>query len=421
MKAIILAAGKGTRLQPLTLEIPKAMVQVHGKSLLEHNMEKLLPYIDEFIIVVKYKAEIIKDYFWDEFKWIKITYYTQWDKAGTGWALAGLNVSWECFIIASDTIYRQSDVDMIANTSWYAALAKKVDHPEKYWIFKINEKNTILEVIEKPQEYIWNLASLFYFKVNADLIKYCENLEISSRWEYELTDALNIFVKKYSVQALKIQHGFIDITSMEDLQKANALSKPKLWETQYIENIWDYELHLWIPSTGIQEIVDYSLDESDLALRAGTSDWKKRFISVDNLTSWYEDDNRYPFTLLSKNGIIAGLWWGRPAQAPNISEVLDQENYNILQENTDNTHTSGIRIYPFARGQRLARSFLESCTRYYDTLFSDVHMCIDIDAENTPSIKSFEKLWFQQIWYGKNVNNSPDSGRLRFVYMRISQ
>jgi len=63
MKAIILAAGKGTRLEPLTLETPKAMVEVYGKPLLAHNMDKLLPYVDEFIIVVKYKQEIIRTYF----------------------------------------------------------------------------------------------------------------------------------------------------------------------------------------------------------------------------------------------------------------------------------------------------------------------------------------------------------------------
>ena len=63
MKAIILAAGEGTRLRPLTLETPKAMVEIFGKPLLAHNMDKLLNYVDEFILVVKYKQEKVRQYF----------------------------------------------------------------------------------------------------------------------------------------------------------------------------------------------------------------------------------------------------------------------------------------------------------------------------------------------------------------------
>jgi len=63
MKAIILAAGEGTRLRPLTHDIPKAMVLLGGKPLMEYNMERLIPYVSEFIIVVQYKKEAIIKYF----------------------------------------------------------------------------------------------------------------------------------------------------------------------------------------------------------------------------------------------------------------------------------------------------------------------------------------------------------------------
>jgi UDP-N-acetylglucosamine diphosphorylase / glucose-1-phosphate thymidylyltransferase / UDP-N-acetylgalactosamine diphosphorylase / glucosamine-1-phosphate N-acetyltransferase / galactosamine-1-phosphate N-acetyltransferase len=68
MKAIILAAGEGTRLRPLTLETPKAMVEIFGKPLLAHNMDKLLPYVNEFILVVKYKQEKVQKYFGESYK-----------------------------------------------------------------------------------------------------------------------------------------------------------------------------------------------------------------------------------------------------------------------------------------------------------------------------------------------------------------
>jgi NDP-sugar pyrophosphorylase family protein len=63
MKAIILAAGRGTRLQPLTDSIPKPMIQICGKPILEYLVESLYLEVSEIILIVKYKEEIIKDYF----------------------------------------------------------------------------------------------------------------------------------------------------------------------------------------------------------------------------------------------------------------------------------------------------------------------------------------------------------------------
>jgi len=72
---------------------------------------------------------------------------------------------------------------------------------------------------------------------------------------------------------------------------------------------------------------------------------------VENLTKWYEDTDRYPFTLLDKEKDVVGLWWGRPAKLPHISEILNQKVYQAMLENENNIHTSGVRIYPSARGK----------------------------------------------------------------------
>ncbi len=420
MKAIILAAGKWTRLQPLTLEIPKAMVQVFWKSLLQYNMERLLPYVNEFIIVVKYKKEVIKNHFWNQFKWIPVRYHEQWEESGTWAAVKWIQMAGDIVIAYADAIFSQKDIDSVMQETWYSVLAKKVENPEKYGIFRLDEAWYIEEVIEKPQSYIWNLANFWFFKVNDSLLGYVEQVKASPRWEIEITDAINKFVENNKMKPIILQEDFIDITSVEDLQKANILTKPELWETKYLENIWEYQLHLGIPETGIQEIVNYSLDETDTALREWTSDWKKRFISVENLNSWYDDEDRYPFTLLSNEWVVAGLWWGRPAKIPNITELINKQLYETLLKNERKTHTSAIRIYPFARWDRLASPFMAACSRYYDHLFQEVYMCVDIDEQNIASQRAFEKIWFEKVWYWKNINNSPESWKQRFVYMRIS-
>ncbi len=421
MKAIILAAGKWTRLMPITENIPKAMVRVHGKPLIEYNMERLLPYVEEFIIVVKYKKEAIIKYFWNSYKWTKITYHEQWEEKGTGAAIDWINLKWEVVIVYADAIISEEDISSIMNESHHAVFVKEVPNPEKYGIFEANEEDFAIQVVEKPQKYIGNLANFWCFKINDSIFKYIENIELSPRWELEITDAINLFVKDHKLKLIHLKHDIIDITTPEDFKRVNTLEKPKLWDTRHLKNIWEFELHLGIPENGIQEIIDYSLDETDIALRKWTSDWKKRFISIENLSSWYQDDNRYPFTLLWENKKVVWIWWWRPAKMPNIREILDKKVYEVLESNQQSTHTSWVRIYPIARWEGLAKPFIEACTGYYDGLFANIHMCIDIDEENIASQKAFEKSWFQKVWYGKNVNNSPESGSKRFVYMKSPQ
>jgi bifunctional UDP-N-acetylglucosamine pyrophosphorylase/glucosamine-1-phosphate N-acetyltransferase len=66
-------------------------------------------------------------------------------------------------------------------------------------------------VVEKPEENIWNLASLWVYKFNSKIFEYIEQVEPSPRWEYEITDAINLFVKKYPFKALQIDGYFIDV------------------------------------------------------------------------------------------------------------------------------------------------------------------------------------------------------------------
>src|SRR5687768_16754502 len=86
MKAVILAAGKGTRMKELTNELPKPMLRVHGQPILEHILNGLKSAgIREFFIVTGWRAEVIEDYFGDGAKWdLQIRYGRQLVQDGTG-------------------------------------------------------------------------------------------------------------------------------------------------------------------------------------------------------------------------------------------------------------------------------------------------------------------------------------------------
>ena len=89
----------------------------------------------------------------------------------------------------------------------------------------------MLDIVEKPKEYFGNLASVLYFKVNSEVLRDARTIEISQRGEYELIMPIQKFARNHKLHIHKLQYPFIDITSVDDLEKANLnilnLEKPK--------------------------------------------------------------------------------------------------------------------------------------------------------------------------------------------------
>ena len=108
MQAIILAAGKGTRMGMLTKNIPKPMLKVAGKTLLEHKFDILPESIDEIIMVIGYLGEVIRDTYGNEYKGKKITYVLQDKMHGTGGAV------WLCRDLIADKFLVLNGDDMYA-------------------------------------------------------------------------------------------------------------------------------------------------------------------------------------------------------------------------------------------------------------------------------------------------------------------
>ena len=149
MKAIILAAWEGSRLRPLTNTIPKPMIKIFWKPIIEHNLEHIYKYVNEIIIVVKYKAEIIENYFWNNFKWVPVTYHLQNDEKWTWAAIKWIKSDFDVIILNWDSIFNKNDLKEILEYKWYWALVKQVPNPEIYGIFKVDNENNVREIIEK--------------------------------------------------------------------------------------------------------------------------------------------------------------------------------------------------------------------------------------------------------------------------------
>lgn len=253
MKAIILAAWKWSRLAPLTNTTPKPLIKIFGKPIIIHTIEIIYKFVDEIIVITKYKENLIKERLWNNFKWTKISYITQWEKKWTGGALNWIKIkNTDILILNWDSIFHKKDLENIIKTDWYWCLVKKVNNPEIYWIIEEKEKWIAKQIVEKPQTYVWDLASLWVYKFNSEIFKICKNLTPSIRWEYEITDAINSFIKNNEFKTILMKKDFIDVWYPWNILQANSyflknLKKSKIkWKIEKNVKIkWKIILEKW--------------------------------------------------------------------------------------------------------------------------------------------------------------------------------
>jgi len=425
MKAIILAAGRWTRLAPITDTIPKPMISIAGRPILEHTIENIYTQVDEIIIVVKYLSEIISNYFWDNFKATKISYHIQGDEKWTGAAIRGIKFEDDFILINWDSIFEKKDLDNLINSSNYWALVLETETPEKYGIFEQDSNKFAIKIVEKPTEFIWNLANLWVYKFSSKMLELVDDIKLSSRWEYEITDAINLFLELEDFELLKLEWEFIDVGYPKDIEIAEKrlkeilYKKPEFWEYNIIEKFWEYSISLWIPENQIKKIIEFSQDKTDIAMIKWTWDLK-RFSSEEKFEKWYNNKNRFLFCLLEKNNKIAGIWWGRPTNLPKINTITDNKVYNIVVKERENIHTSWIRIYPEFRWKGLSKVIFNSEV-YYRNLFPKALICIDIEKENIASQKAYEKKWYKYFATWKNDNESTWTSTDRMIYISFPE
>lgn len=422
MKAIILAAGEWTRLRPITLNTPKPLIKIIWKPIIEYNLDIIIEYVDEIIIVVKYLKEKIIGYFWNNYKWVKITYHEQWNDKWTWSALKWIKFKDDFIILNWDSIFFKEDLNLLINLDWYWCLVKEVKNPEKYWIYKHDEFLKTIDVVEKPKENIWNLAWIGIYKFPWEFLRLIDKIDKTERWEYEITCAIKLFIKNSDFYLKIIKNDFLDIWTKEDILKANTyfinpwFKNPNLWDFYPLEELWDYTFWIWLLKSELENIVRYSNDKNDKALQENTSD-KKRFWDIKKLEKRYNDTWRYIFSIVNNKWQIAWFWQGRPCKIPLIKKVVNDNLYKVLWENIKNVHTSGIRLYPNFRWKKLAGPLIELSHKYYKKIYPNYIMSIDIEEENIASQKSFKRMWYLFLWYWENQKTVESSEKERLIYI----
>ncbi len=221
MKAIILAAGKSTRTYPLTVTRPKPLLKVANKTLLEHNLDQLCGVVDETIIIVGYKREMIMEKFGNRYKSIKITYVTQEENLGTGHALlqAEKYVDNDFLVLNGDDLYSSKDLKPLTKKKNTALVIQK-EKPSSYGVF-FTENGKVYDLIEKPQNLESGLCNTGCFVLNNEIFSLLKKLKKSSREEYELTDGILHLIRKDDFKVQEIKDYWYPITFPWSLLEVN--------------------------------------------------------------------------------------------------------------------------------------------------------------------------------------------------------
>ncbi|MFH0956698.1 MAG: bifunctional sugar-1-phosphate nucleotidylyltransferase/acetyltransferase [Candidatus Aenigmatarchaeota archaeon] len=200
MKALILAAGKGERLRPLTDTVPKVMLPVAGKPLLQHNLEQLSGVVEEAVIVIGYKGAAIKDYFGSEFQGIKLRYVEQKEQLGTGHALMQAKgaLKGRFVMMMGDDLYRKEDIAKCAKNE-LAVLCLRGD--TRNFGACIEEGGMLKRIVEKSEKPVSPLVNTGLYVLDERV--FAVKLRKSPRGEYEATDAINAIAAKGGVRCVQ--------------------------------------------------------------------------------------------------------------------------------------------------------------------------------------------------------------------------
>ena len=234
-KGIILAGGHGTRMSPLTKAVNKQLLPIYDKPLIYYPLSILMLAEIKDILIIVNKGQLT------QFKkilpegknlGIKINYAEQKYPRGLP----------EAFIIGKKFIGKDSVALVLGDNFFYGQnLTEKlkectklqsgakifihpVSNPSHYGVVKINKKNKILKIIEKPKKYLSNFAITGLYFFDSNVVKYTDSLKPSKRNEIEIVDLLKKYNKKNKLSVEFIGRGgaWLDAGSVKDFYDASA-------------------------------------------------------------------------------------------------------------------------------------------------------------------------------------------------------
>ena len=236
MKAVIMAAGKGVRLKPLTKVFPKPLILIGFKNGVAYTIiEKIIEQIKkagikEIAIVVNYKKEAIKEYLEDGSSLgVEIKYYEQETLDGNAGAI------WRCKDFLDDDLLFTDADNFVSDDNVFLNLrnlfeksnakavvgVKKVNNPEKYAIFKTDENGKLIDIFEKPKDESWgNLAKTGFGIISKELAENIKEISKNQEGEYTTTQIFKYMLdNNLSIEPFVLESEYADLGTWDEYHR----------------------------------------------------------------------------------------------------------------------------------------------------------------------------------------------------------
>ncbi|WP_137287244.1 bifunctional sugar-1-phosphate nucleotidylyltransferase/acetyltransferase [Halorussus salinisoli] len=220
VQAVVLAAGEGTRIRPLSASLPKPMLPVADRPLATHAADAAVRAgADELILVVGYEADAVRDYFGEEYAGIPVSYAVQETQAGTADAVrtARDRLDGPFAVLNGDNLYDPEGVEALFEAG-PAVGAHRVADPTNYGVLS-TEGGVVTDIVEKPADPPTDLANTGAYLFPEEARAWLDVPE-SERGEREITDVLARTIEEYDVSAVELDR-WLDVGRPWELLEAN--------------------------------------------------------------------------------------------------------------------------------------------------------------------------------------------------------
>lgn len=231
MKIVLPVAGNGLRLRPYTENVPKCLLPVAGKTILDWIVEDSLGLKPaETIFITGYKAEAVDSFLEKRPAWGKTRAVVQSNPQGLGeavsLALPYVDDDEPVLIILGDTLF-EADLSILHNVDENILYTYKVEDPRRFGVAVTDSTGRITRLVEKPQEFVSDeaIVGIYYIKdskVLKQCLKYLMDNNIRTKNEFQLTDALQMMLEKGCHFRTAPVQKWLDCGLAETLLETNA-------------------------------------------------------------------------------------------------------------------------------------------------------------------------------------------------------
>lgn len=220
-QAVILAAGEGQRLRPLTVLKPKVMIPIANKPILQYVVEALaVNGVRHIVMVVGYRKEQVQDYFGSGEKLgVEIDYIVQKQQLGTAHALMHAKdaIADRFLVLPGDNIIKTDTIAQLVEAKPSIILVKKQENVSKYGVVTAR-KGTVEEIVEKPRKATSNLVNTGIYSLDRGIFEFVEE-------EVELPTVLNSMIARgYEIAAQETDGTWLDAVYPWDILRLNDIA-----------------------------------------------------------------------------------------------------------------------------------------------------------------------------------------------------